>query len=195
MAGVTIPDFLSHLPRDRRGLPVPYVNRWGLDSEGVPTPRLAWDRHAAAVAVFADDGPGETPDFTAQHMARQRECVAEGLCQVCARNVPWSRRWLVVADMSVERVDVPGLGRQVPVVTEPWLCERCARFAVERCPALIRRRRDERLSLYRITSKLQCRLVASVGWVEGDLEEQTRKNPPVMWLKIAVAPSAQLEVA
>lgn len=174
-----IPPWLLHLRVDRRGLPVPYVNRWG--AEDVDRLSVGFDHHICQRAVFLDDSTQAVPDFTAQNMQRQRECWVRGLCQVCGRPVPWSRRYLVVADMSVDRIELRG--RIVPVVFEPWLDERCATFALGQCPALIRRTRAERLTLVPVTSARQVRLTCSQGWVDGPLEAETRHRPVAMWVK------------
>lgn len=177
--------WLSHLRRDRRGLPVPYINIWG--QETVDRLRVAYDPHARGRAVFYDDADQTVPDFTKQHMARQRECVAMGLCQVCARHVPWSRRNLVVAALSVQWVRLDGVDRrEVPVIFEPWLDDRCAEIATRWCPALIRRTREERLTVVPVRSQRDVRLVLSTGWLEGPLEAETKADPVGMWLKIAL---------
>lgn len=182
---MTRPSFdpwLSHLRRDRRGLCVPYVNRWGPES----TDRLyvAHDRWTNSRAIFLDDSQETEPDFTAQNMGRQRQCMAAGLCQVCGRQVPWSRRNLVIAPNSAEWVNLGG--RQVPVVFEPWLDDRCAEIATRWCPALIRRQRDEELTVLPVRSEREAQLVVSTGWVEGPLEAETRADPVAMWVKMAL---------
>jgi hypothetical protein len=177
--------WLAHLRRDRRGLPVPYVNRWGPEDTGDRL-TVAYCRYARQPAVFLDDSAEMVPDFTRQHMGRQRECMVEGLCQVCARPVPWSRRNLVVAPNSVEWVEVTGIRGQVPVVFEPWLDDRCAEIATQRCPALIRRRHEEQLEVVPVRSPREVQLVVSTGWVEGHLEEQTRRHHVAMWVKAAL---------
>lgn len=161
---------------------MPYVNRWG--PEDTDRMHLAHCRHARRRAVFVDDTAETVPDFTRQNMGRQRECMDEGLCQVCARPVPWSRRNLVIAPLSVEWVTVEG--RQVPVVFEPWLDDRCAEIATRWCPALIRRRRDEELTVVPVRSRREVQLVVSTGWVEGHLEAETRANHAAMWIKVAL---------
>jgi hypothetical protein len=178
--------WLKHLRTDRRGLPVPYVNAWGTHDLETEARRLAVRRDPwlGVDGVFLDDADQDVPDFTRQNMGRQREVMLRGLCQVCGRHVPWSRRWLVVAGMSVEVIDYEG--RQVPVVFEPWLDRRCLDLALKYCPALIRRTREEELHPVEVTSKRQVLQFTSVGWVEGELEEQTKANPPAMWVKLAL---------
>lgn len=178
-----IPDWLGHLRTDRRGRPVPFINRWGGEDAG--RIRIDWDPAVGMAAVFYDETGQTEPDFTAQHMARQRQCMTQGLCQVCARPVPWSRRRLVVSGISLEHVVVAGLGPRW-VVTEPWLDDRCAEFALRVCPALIRRRRDEHLVLVEVTSRRHVELVVSRGWVEGPLEAESRRVRPAMWVKALV---------
>jgi hypothetical protein len=57
-------------------------------------------------------------------------------------------------------------------------------LAVSRCPALIRRRRDENLHTVRVTSPRDVELVVSRGWVDGPLEVETRRVMPAMWVKL-----------
>ena len=179
-----VPPWLTHLRRDRRGIPVPTINTWGHESD-VTRWRIAHDSHVGRPGVYFDDDPDAPPDFTHQNPGRQREAVLDGRCQVCWRDVPWSRRRLVIADLSVSWIDLPAApGRQVPVVTEPWLCERCATFAVRVCPALIRRTRDEHLTVVEVTSRRDVEIVISHGWIEGPLEEESRRVQPAMWVKI-----------
>lgn len=174
--------WLDHLRRDRRGLPVPYVNRWGAAESD--RAYVAYDRWVGSRAAFLDDSGQETPDFTAQDMGRQRHCMAAGLCQVCGRPVPWSRRNLVITVSSVTWV--PLGGRQVPVVSEPWLDDRCVEIATRWCPALIRRRHDETLTVLPVQSEREVQLVVSTGWVEGHLEAETRAAPVAIWVKVAL---------
>lgn len=151
--------WLAHLKRDPRGLPVPWINAWG--PETAQTTRIDYDPWARSFAVFLDDH-GDEPDFRRQNMGRQRQAMIAGLCQVCAREVPWSRRNLVISSISVRTVDVTGSGRMT-VVSEPWLDDRCAAIATQLCPALIRRRDTDDLIVYRVTSPRQAQLAISTG--------------------------------
>lgn len=178
-----LPSHLEHLRRDRRGLPVPYINRWG--PEDPTRVSIGHDANVGGPAFLYDDSGFGEPDFTAQHFDRQRECMAVGLCQVCANHVPWSRRFLVLASLSVETITVHG--RKVAAVTEPWLCGRCAEFATEVCPALIRRRREEQLIVVPITSKRQVQFAVSYGYVDGPLSELSKQLQPAMWVKAIVS--------
>lgn len=180
-----IPDWLSHLRTDRRGLPVPYVNRWGME-ENVASLSIAFDPHVGMLGVFNDDSKEDVPNFTAQNMQRQRECVTQGLCQVCRRTVPYSRRCVVISSMSVETITVAGQERAV--IFEPWLCSRCAMFAVDRCPALIRRKDTDDLTVFPIKRASDFRITVSQGWIEGPLEQQSRETTPAMWAKIILDP-------
>jgi hypothetical protein len=175
-----IPAHLSHLPT-WRGLPVPYINRLATDDREEDW-SIRFDRTLGEVAAFMADQPGAAPDFTHQCIQRQRECALIGLCQVCKRYLGWPERRLVVSSVSVQHVDVEG--RQAMVVTEPWLCRLCAEFATKVCPALIRRDRDEDLTVVEVTSSKDCRIVASYGWIEGRYEAATKAEPVAMWAKI-----------
>ncbi len=173
--------WLAGRPRDRRGLPVPYVNMWG-DEREVPS-RIEFDPLVGERAVFIDDEQSvRVPDFTRQNAGRQRRCMVEGLCQVCARPVPWSRRCLIVSGASVQWVQVGG--RQLPVVYEPWLDERCADIATAWCPALIRQERAGNLHRVPVRSTREVSLVMSHGWVDG--HPDTVDNHVVIFVKVAL---------
>lgn len=144
---------------------MPFVNAWGAERLG--SYRVAPDPVAGGRPALWSDDYGDEPDFTRQNPGRQRRCMVEGLCQVCGKAVPWSRRNLVVAPLSTEWVFVESLRRDVPVVTEPWLCDRCCEIAVGWCPALIRRRRDEQLLVVPVRSPREVVPVLSTGSVDG----------------------------
>lgn len=176
------PDFdpwLAHLRRDRRGLPVPYINLWG--QQTIENTRVEFDRHVGRDAVFVEDA-ADGPNFLKQSPQRQRECVVMGLCQVCGRPTPWSRRNLVISGISVDFVTVAGRTRAV--LTEPWLDDRCAEIATKWCPALIRRQHREDLTLVPIRSQSEAQLVISSGWLEGPLEAATKAEPVAMFAKV-----------
>jgi hypothetical protein len=173
-----VPPWLGHLRRDKRGIPVPYINRWGPQKDYT----VRWDDNAGMYGVFDEDDFDGAPDFLKQSVHRQRECTIRGLCQVCARPVPWSRRYLVLSSISVERVDIEG--RMVETFTEPWLDQRCAELAIDRCPGLIRRKRDEDLALVPV-ARADCLLILSTGWVDGPAHEESLRLHPAMWAKVA----------
>lgn len=176
-----IPPFLTHLRTDAKGRPVPYINRWG--PEDVRRLRIDDDPNIGKIPAFFDDDMHElVPDFTAQNMQRQRECMAVGLCQVCGRPLPWSRRFLPVSSISVDQIEVQG--RPAVALTEPWLDERCGTFATKVCPGLLRRKSADDLQLVEVTSKRQCVLTISTGWMEGPLEQRSKLIQPAMWAKV-----------
>lgn len=178
-----IPPFLRHLRTDDKGRPVPYIQRWG--PEDVRRLRIDDDANIGGVpALFDDDGHELVPDFRAQSMQRQRECMAKGLCQVCGRPLPWSRRFLVVSSISIDRISIGD--RPAVALTEPWLDEQCATFATKVCPGLIRRTTAQDLQLVEVTSKRQCVLTTSHGWIEGPLEQRSKLVMPAMWAKVVL---------
>lgn len=182
MARPPFDPWLADLRRDRRNLPVPYVNRWGPEDTTRMSVRV--DPHVGVRAVFLDDSRETVPDFTRQHMARQRQCMALGLCQVCGRQTPWSRRNLIIAPATIQWITVDG--REVPVTTEPWLDDRCAAIATTWCPELIRRDRDEDLTVVPVRSPREISTFLSTGCVDGHLAAETRNNPVAMWVKVGL---------
>lgn len=179
MSRPTFDPWLANLRRDRRGLPVPYINLWGEQTED--NTRIAFDLHVDRDAMFIDDAE-DGPNFLKQSPQRQRECMTMGLCQVCGRPVPWSRRNLVVSGISVDFVTVQG--RQRAVLTEPWLDDRCAEIATKWCPGLIRRQHRDDLTVVPVRSQREAQLVISSGWIEGPLEAETKATPVAMWVKV-----------
>ena len=161
---------------------MPFVNRWG--PEDVTRVRIAHDPHIGRVGVFHDDDPDGAPDFTRQNPGRQRQCMAGGLCQVCAHPVPWSRRFLVASAETLEIVEVAGV--PTAVTFEPWLCGRCADFALRYCPALIRRTRTDRLTLIPVTSRRQAVMVAAVASLDGPLREESLRVLPTLTVKVGL---------
>lgn len=177
------PEFLSHLRTDSRGRPVPVINRWGLEEKQELTAiRYSW--LVGGDAVFYDDQDETEPDFKSQNIGRQREIVLQGLCQVCGRQVPWSRRFLVLSSATVGRVQSPGTHQGAITVREPWLDQRCAEFAMKYCPALIRRSDADDLTLVSITSKRDCDILIGTGWIEGFPETKTK--PVAQWASILI---------
>lgn len=129
--------------RMRAAAPVPYINAWG--TPGVQgRAKLAPDPNTEGkLSVFLADVKEEGPDFKQQNPQRQRECYAQGLCQVCARPVDPDDRYLVISPRSVEYVDIEDAKR--PVTNEPWVDRQCGDFAMTYCPGLLRQGADVRL--------------------------------------------------
>lgn len=178
-----IPDWLGHLRRDRRGLPVPYVNRWGT-AEDPARAVVQYDPLVGGNAAFYLDAGETVPDFTRQNIQRQRRCMLLGECQVCGRPIPWRRRHLVVSSISTSTVQSPGPMRGRLVVGEPWLDLRCAEFAVTRCPELIRRGRGDDLTVISVTSRADVQTVVKTGALDGHPE--TWETPVALFVELAV---------
>lgn len=157
-----VPEHLQHLSVDRRGLPVPYINRWGPE-----TAQVRYDRVVHQPGLFHVDDRAAAPDFTRQAPQRQRQCVIGGLCQVCARPLPWPDRRLVIATSTVHLLSSPGPLQGATAVHEPWLCPPCTELATTRCPELIRRRRDEALTVLDDLSEDSTEVTVSTGTVDG----------------------------
>lgn len=185
-----LPTHLAGLRRDRVGRPVPYINQWG-PAEQTFRVSLRHDPHVDDVAVFYDEDPAGDPDFTRQSMQRQREIMVRGLCQVCAREVPWPDRKIAISPVTMHVIQWRGL--DVAVLHEPWLCPDCADYATRHCPALIRRRRDEQLTVLDVASPDNCHFLVSRGWVAGPLRRRTQKRPVAMWVKVLL-PSSVLRL-
>lgn len=178
-----VPDWLAHLRRDRFGRPVPVVNRWGKD-ENLANLAVQHDRHIGRDAIFYFDANETEPDFTAQNPQRQRRSMVLGECQICGRPIPWRRRHLVLSSVSTRTITSPGPRQGWLGVTEPWLDRRCAEFAIEKCPALIRRGRDEDLDLISVSSRRDVDVLFTVNAIRN--RPETWQDPPVMWAELTV---------
>lgn len=175
-----VPAWFGHLRRDRRGIVVPVVNRWGPERDENIV--VEFDPLVGRPAVFNYDAEETEPDFTHQSPQRQRYSMLTGHCQVCGREIPNNRRYLVLDGFSTETIEIDGETRNV--VIEPWLDKVCAVFAMEHCPALIRRTRDSKLKLYHVPDADKVDVIISTAWVDGEHAEETRRNPAVMWAKL-----------
>jgi hypothetical protein len=181
-----IPAHLSNRPTDRRGLPVPYINIWGnVDKPG--SWELRHDRNVHQRAAFYVDDMTAPPDFTKQSPQRQREIVVNGMCQVCARELGNGERWLALSPISVQTIEVRGIGPHA-AISEPWLCADCCTFAVDTCPALIRRAHNEELIKVQLPADLPFSVTIGKGWIEGRWELATKREPCAMFARILLSP-------
>lgn len=189
---VRVPSHLSHLKR-WHGYPVPIVNCWGEEADD-----SRWymdvDRNLPADSVsrygiFSQGEPGTGDAFLAkQNPQRQRRIMVRGLCQVCGDELKSKRYIALSAKSTMQSIDV-GDG---PVVglAEPPLCLRCVRFAVDVCPGLIRRRRDEDLVIARLH---EWTLVSAHGYYEGPEQEAQIAANCVLWVKLIPTYATELE--
>jgi hypothetical protein len=184
-----IPEHLRSLPV-WRGLPVPYVAMWSSEDEAsfVVRPDPLYGDREALFPGTGGIGQGEAV-LGNMNCARQRETLAKGQCQVCRRRVAGGRGYVVLSETTSRQI-VTESGVATRVITEPWLCRRCLEFASETCPGLIRRRRDDDLTILRPTKWV---IGASSGWVEGALEEHTKAHNCLMWGELHVLAAITVE--
>jgi hypothetical protein len=132
---------LDALPRDRRGLPVPYVAAWSSEHWAV----ARWDPHLPGrrIALFTAGRLGRgTPCFDVMNEPRQREVVMTGRCQVCTDPIPRDRRTgIPIGFLPSSAIDEETIGRLDgdPVLAEPLCCESCAVYVTENCCVLAKR--------------------------------------------------------
>jgi hypothetical protein len=184
-----IPEHLRSRPV-WRGLPVPYVAMWTSEDEAsfIVKPDPLYEDREALFPGTGGIGQGEAV-LGNMNCARQRETLAQGRCQVCRRRVAGGKGFVVLSETTSRQVRLEN-GKVVRVITEPWLCQRCLEFAAVTCPGLIRRRRDEDLTVLRPT---KWEVGYSTGWVEGALEQHTQKHNCVMWGELHVIDAIEIE--
>lgn len=166
--------------RDEKDRPVPYINIWAGEMPE-ETWQMIYDPYInkVGIAVPSDKRGVGDPDFTRQAPDRQRSCMVGHRCQICfTKDAPW----LVVSDSVGSRTIMFEMQPKL-VFTEPWMCKDCALFAIETCPALIRRLADDDLMLCRPT---EYGWGYSSGWMEGPLQERSQKEMPAMWAELHV---------
>lgn len=120
---------------------VPYTASWSEEE----TFHLARCPHAdGRIAICQTVAPGRgKPLFGKPHAQRQREVIARGLCDLCARPLK------VATKVSLSHARVQPHGAEGPAVlqVEPLLHKACAVASMQFCPAL---RRDVREGTLRV---------------------------------------------
>lgn len=120
---VPVPVRIAELPRDlKKGFPIPYVAEWENDPTGTLSEQGGW----AIATCNCKIGEGEA-DLGHQCPVRQRECVENRICQVCAEKISPSE--------DVAFIGGPALF----VFDEPGLHVECAAYALRVCPGITRR--------------------------------------------------------
>lgn len=129
------------------GVPVPYTAGWTAE-EGLSFGNCPYSRRVALVQRQAR-GEGK-PQFGKPHAVRQRQVIAMGLCDLCARSLKASTK----VSLSHARVRYDGARRGEPAImqVEPLLHRRCAAESVRFCPSLKRDVRDGSLIIRQVTA-------------------------------------------
>ncbi|WP_270374929.1 hypothetical protein [Marinicauda sp. Alg238-R41] len=110
--------------------PVPYTASWtGEERMFVGPCEHAGDRQALCQEQSRGQG---RPEFGKPHMVRQREVIARGLCDLCAR--PLKTRTKV--SLSHARVRANGAEGPAVMQVEPLLHRECAAESCRYCPSL-----------------------------------------------------------
>lgn len=111
--------------------PVPYTVLWSSEEP----PFIGADPVAPnRPSVCNSTSPGEgRPMFGKPHMQRQREAVANGLCDICGKTL--KGRTKVSLSHARERIGADGL---CVMQVEPLLHKECAALALRYCPSLRR---------------------------------------------------------
>ncbi|MEU2361813.1 hypothetical protein ABZ616_13955 [Streptomyces noursei] len=111
-----------------------------LTIEFTPTPRLAYkdmqpddrDRRGVLWARVDRGSLKGRPIFAAMNSERQRECMYDLLCQVCAEPASRNEQGWLFLDWRMQQD--PPTWPEGSLTNMPPLCEACARVAVEQCP-------------------------------------------------------------
>lgn len=120
---IPLPPQLEHLPKDRRGFPIPYVAEWDSSSDGCAT--LIHNGNVLRLDCDCTIGQG-SPILGKQCPLRQRDCMSQRRCQVCSYPIP-------------AHEDCHFLGSyEGNVFWEPPLHRTCALYSLRVCPGITR---------------------------------------------------------
>lgn len=111
--------------------PVPFTASWTGEEKFTVGPCP----HSRRIAIFQASAPGEgKPLFGKPHANRQRQVIADGLCDLCGK--PLAARTKV----SLSHARVRNNGAEGPAVlqVEPLLHRECAATSMRFCPSLRR---------------------------------------------------------
>lgn len=123
------PKSMEHLPRDRRGLPVPRVVAWSSEAWN----RIDHDPLVGRAAVFTAGGEGQgVPVLGVLNEPRQRWAMVTRRCQVCGRSL----RGESYLPTSTVQAQVGETFEDSPVTTEPPGCLECMTWSLHGCPVL-----------------------------------------------------------
>jgi hypothetical protein len=129
---------------------IPWTASWSSESTFTVEP-CPWAGGKMALCQNESPGVGK-PQFATPHSNRQRQAMAQQLCDICAR--PFLGRTRVSLSQESPR-QVPGLGF-VPLAVEPLVHKGCGVVALRQCPEL---QRQAAKGILRIRQVSACWLV------------------------------------
>lgn len=125
-------------------VPVPYTASWSAEERPIFLALCPW---AERTAICQNTRRGEgKPLFATPHMNRQREVIAEGLCDLCGR--PLRDRTKVSLSQARPVAHAARFGDILQV--EPLLHRECAATCLDLCPSLRRQRTDGSLHIRQV---------------------------------------------
>lgn len=125
------------------GVPVPWTSSWTAEE----TFHLARCRWAGMLAICQAEAQGQgKPKFGKPHSQRQRQAIAAGLCDLCAKPLKLKTK----VSLSHARVRLDGAEGPCVMQVEPLLCRPCAILSMRHCPSLKRDIRDGSLQVRQV---------------------------------------------
>lgn len=173
--------------------PVPFTVSWS-DEEGFFVAPCQYFKRTMAICQKVAPGRG-TPQFGKPHSQRQRQAIAQGLCDLCGR--PLANRTKV--SLSHARPQPHGADGWAVLQVEPLLHRECAAASVRYCPSLRRDIRNGTLMVRRVTRyRVQCAIMTAeyVAEITGEhikalghakVELQAWKDCSAEWLGVSKA--------
>lgn len=113
------------------GAPVPWTSSWSAEESF----HLARCQFAGMLAICQPFAQGEgKPRFGKPHAIRQRQAIATGLCDLCAKTLTGRTK----ISLSHARVRLDGARGPCVMQVEPLLHKGCALTSIQHCPSLKR---------------------------------------------------------
>lgn len=141
------------------GVPVPFTASWSAEEKISVGPCL-W---GGKVALVQPHAPGEgRPRFGKPHSIRQRQVIALGLCDLCAKDLKTKTK----VSLSHARVRANGAEGPCVMQVEPLLCRGCAKISMAHCPSLKRDIADGSLIIRQVTRYRVQMAIMSSEYVE-----------------------------
>ena len=134
-------------------LPVPRTTAWSGENQFFVAP-CRWANGALAVCQNEAPGVGK-PTFTKPHSQRQRQAIAEALCDLCGQSL----RNRIKVSLSHANIRTNGALGPAILQVEPMLHRSCAATSIRYCPSL---RRDISAGTLRVWQVTQYRTQVAI---------------------------------
>lgn len=141
------------------GTPVPFTVSWSAEEDIT----VGACPYGGAQSLIQPHRPGEgKPNFGKPHSVRQRQAIALGLCDLCAKSLKLRTK----VSLSHAKMRLNGADGPCVMQVEPLLCRECAATSMRHCPSLKRDIADGSLNIRQVTRYRVQMAIMSPEYVE-----------------------------